>query len=99
MDHRCAGVRIVGEIDSGAHALLESSIGLLCRMAPKLIVIDHGDVTFAGAALPNFLASLHGHLPPSSTVIVSSPYPQVRRLLQRSGLTQTVNIRDRTPHR
>ena len=99
LDERCAGVRIVGEIDSGAKALLDSSIGLLSRMAPKLVLVDLGDVTFAGAALPDFLAKMHGQLPPGSTLIVSNPYPQVRQLLQLSGLTQIVSIRHRIPHR
>jgi anti-anti-sigma factor len=98
-DERCAAVRIVGEIDSGAAPLLASSVRLLSRMSPNLVLIDVGDVEFAGAALPNFLATVHCQLPPDCCLVVCNPAPMVRWLLQATGITQIVSIRDHSPHR
>jgi anti-anti-sigma factor len=98
LDENRAGVRIVGEIDLSAEPVLDSSIRLLSRMSPRLVQVDLGDVTFAGAALPNFLARMYGQLPPGFSLVVSNPSPQVRRLLQISGMTQIMSIRDGSPH-
>ena len=89
-----ACVRIVGELDTAAAPVLASSIRQLSRMSPERVVVDVADVTFAGSALPNFLATLHGKLPPGCSLVVRHPRPMLRRVLLAAGMTQIVSISD-----
>jgi anti-anti-sigma regulatory factor len=75
--------------------VLASSIQLLSRMSPTWVVVDVADVTFAGSALPNFLATMRGQLPPGCSLMVRHPRPMLRRVLQATGMTHIVSVSDR----
>jgi anti-anti-sigma factor len=87
-------VCLVGEIDLAASAALSDAADRLSAIAPATVVVDLAGVTFAGAALLNFLAALHSILPAGATLMVCRPAVDVRRVLQITGMNHIAVICD-----
>ena len=79
-------VCLSGEIDMRSSAKLTELTAVLSTVAPATVVIDLAEVTFACAALPNFLARLHRCLPADSAMLLYRPTAGTRRVLQATGM-------------
>ena len=92
--HR-ADVRITGDVDLDAAPVLDEAVSRVASGAPRSVYVDLAGVTFAGAALPNFLARAHGLLPRGCVLVVCRANPMTTRVLQMAAMTQIVVMRDR----
>lgn len=92
-----AHVRITGDLDMAAAAVLETAVLDLSRMSPRAVHFDLAGVTFADSVLPNFLARTHNAMPEGFSMVVCRPSGTVRRILQVSDMTKIAKIRDDPP--
>lgn len=91
--HR-ADVRITGEVDTPAASALTEAAFRLADGSPRSVFVDLAGVTFAGSALPNFLALAHRLLPRRSVLVVCRPDRMTHRVLQMTGMMQILTVRD-----
>jgi hypothetical protein len=84
---------LVGEIDIAANTTLADTIDWLIAQAPAVVVVDLADVTFASAALPNFLTRAAMALP-AVAVVVRYATPLTTWVLRATGLPNVVTIAD-----
>ena len=87
-------VRITGDIDLAAAPVLAEAVRQLAIGSPRSVFVDLAGVTFAGSALPNFLARAYGRLPRGSSLVVCRPNPMTRRVLQMTDMTRILIVRD-----
>lgn len=86
-------VSLSGEIDLTTRPLLGEALDRAAEAAPGAVYVDLAAVTFAGAALPNFLFELRQMLPRRSTIVLCRPAPPVQWVLRAADVSQIATIR------
>ena len=94
---RSALICLAGDIDQSASERLCSAADWLAAVAPASVLIDLGAVTFAGAALPNFVARAYGALPDGSALALCRARPMTRRVLELTGMERIATLREHLP--
>ena len=89
-----ADVRITGDVDMVAAPVLAEAARQLAMGSPRSVFVDLAGVTFAGSALPNFLARAYGLLPRGSSLVVCRPSPMTRWVLHMTDMTRILIVRD-----
>ena len=87
-----ADVQITGDVDMAALPVLADAVSQLAAASPRSVFVDLAGVTFAGSALPNFLARAYGVLPRESSLVVCRPSPMTRRVLDMTDMMRIVTV-------
>ncbi len=90
-----ACLRLIGEVDGDCEQVLTHTAADLRRLAPRRVFVDLAEVSFAGAALVNFLVRVVHAVPPTRAIVLCRPTRQTVRLLR---LTSTDSIAARSDH-
>jgi anti-anti-sigma factor len=93
-DARSALICLGGEIDQAGFEQLSAAADRLATVAPASVIVDLGAVTFAGAALPNFVARMHDIVPNSAALVMCRSRPMIRRVLELTGMTEIATLRE-----
>jgi anti-anti-sigma factor len=88
---RMVKICVVGELDLDAIPMLVEVTEHLDAVAPRRIVVELGGLSFAGSALPNWLARMRGRLDGGPSVTVRHPQPLVGRVL---AITEMADLID-----
>ncbi len=88
---------VSGDIDMDARPLLGDALRQVTETVPVAVYVDLAGVTFAGSELANFLFEVRHALPPASAIALCRPAPQIRWLLQATGLTWVATVRRDVP--
>jgi anti-anti-sigma factor len=87
-----ARVGVTGEIDLTVEDALAGAVCQLGALAPRAVVIDLTDVTFAGTSLVNFLMRVRGVIPHDASMRTLGAIPLVRRVLAVTAVDQLVGL-------
>lgn len=91
---RRADLVLSGDVDMVARPLLAHAVDRVAAAAPDTTVVDLAAVTFAGATLLNFLASLRLCVPAGSVLVACDPTPTVSYVLTRTDGSKIATIRN-----
>lgn len=86
-------IRLVGAIEMGAEAALDTAIARVQTLTPGTVVIDLAGVTFAGSLLLHFLIRLHAAAPRAS-IGLRHAKPTIRSILTVTGVHELVILDD-----
>ncbi|WP_147315403.1 STAS domain-containing protein [Asanoa ferruginea] len=86
-----------GEIDADCTPVLTATAARVHRLAPQRMFVDLAEVSFAGAALVNFLVRVVNGLPPSCVTVFCRATPQTTRLLRITSVDSIAALSDRLP--
>lgn len=89
---RRAELLLSGDVDLPARQPLADAVDQLAAAAPDHIVVNLAAVTFAGATLVNFLASVRAAVPPRSVLVACRPAPLVHFVLRMTDAAQIATI-------
>jgi anti-anti-sigma factor len=89
-----ATVVISGELDALALPLLSSRFAQIMDARPGRLVINLAAVEFMDCAAARLIISTGGYLPRGERVVIRSPSPPVRRLLELTGLAARCEMED-----
>jgi anti-anti-sigma factor len=81
-----------GDIDLAVEPALVVAVGELEALAPRAVVIDLADVTFAGASLVNFLIRVRNVIPGTASMRVLGATPIVERVLTVTAVDKFVGL-------
>ncbi|MEU9076072.1 STAS domain-containing protein [Kitasatospora sp. NPDC048538] len=87
-----------GQVDQGEHVLLDAGLARAVKERPPRLVIDLAGLTFCDSTGLNAL--LRTRLEALATgveLVLASPPPQVKRLLELTGTDGVFTIRDDVP--
>jgi anti-anti-sigma factor len=90
-------VRIIGDVDLLAAADLARAEQQLAATRCPLVCVDLTGITFAGAALANFLFAVSAGLPGGASMLLCGPTPATRRIIELTFLDQLATVRDDIP--
>ena len=90
--NRRTDVHIIGDLDVDAVPALNDAVDRVTALLPGRVVVDLGEVPFAGSALPNFLIRLVDVLPAMIPVTVCRPQPMSRLVLEVTGMGRILTI-------
>lgn len=89
-----ATVVISGELDALAVPLLSSQLARILDARPGRLVINLAGVGFIDCAAARLITGTGRYLPRGELVVIRSPSPPVRRLLELSGLAARCEVED-----
>lgn len=81
-------VTLRGELDLTTVPVLSACLAEVAVESPARLVFDLAALTFADCAGARVIACTGSILPPGSAVILRSPAPSVRRVLELTGLAE-----------
>lgn len=84
-------IRVAGELDRDAAPMLAGVTQYLNDLAPLHVVVELGELSFAGSALPNWLARIRSQLPSRPSVAIRHPQPLVRNVLAITNMADLVD--------
>ncbi|MFF2147006.1 STAS domain-containing protein [Kitasatospora sp. NPDC058190] len=88
-------LRLHGEVDHGQRADLEEALGRAVKNGLPRLVVDLADLSFCDSTGLNALLSARlDALANSVRLILATPSPQVRRLLEITGADEVFTVRD-----
>lgn len=79
-------VCLSGAIDPAVKPALHDVGEQLRAAAPRTVLVDLAEVTFACSTLANFVAQVRNALPPEASLAVCRPSAMTRRLLTLAGV-------------
>ena len=89
-----ADVRIAGDVDMAAVPMLTDTVRQLSERSPRSVFVDLAGITFAGAALANFLAQAHSRMPRGSFLVVCRPAATTLSVLVATGVLGVLTVCD-----
>jgi len=94
-----ATVRLSGELDVAARAVLREHLAPLATKQVDRLVVDVTGVPYMDCATAELILQLaHEALPAGVNPIIRNPRPIVRRLLELSGLARQCTVEGRRGH-
>ena len=88
---------LTGEIDLADSALLSTTVEWLCHVQPTVVLVDLSGVTYAGSALPNFVAEAHQQLPDGTNLILWRAGPAADLVLRATSMDVIATLTDDPP--
>lgn len=79
-------VYVRGAIDPAVEPALHDVVEQLRAMAPRTVLVDLAEVTFAGSTLANFVAQVRDALPAEASLAVCRPSAMTRQVLMLAGV-------------
>jgi anti-anti-sigma factor len=89
-----ACLEISGELDVTTIPALTRQLARLADLRPGRLVIDLSGLAYLDCASASLLASTAALLPAGRSLVLASARPEVRRLLQVTGLAGRVELAD-----
>jgi len=93
--HR-AQLSLTGDIDLAASAVLSETVDWLTATAPLSVLVDLSEVTFAGSALPNFVARVSQAMPSGTELVLWRARPATGLVLRITDMATIATLRDDT---
>lgn len=92
---RAATVTVCGEVDFATAGILTQQLSEIAAREPDRLVIDLGEVEFLDAAGVHAITRTRHALPEHCPLVLQSPAPQVRKVLEMTGLDSLCTIQAR----
>ncbi|GIE85734.1 STAS domain-containing protein [Actinoplanes regularis] len=84
---------VAGELDLDAAPMLAEVTDHLIGLAPLQVVVELGELAFAGSALPNWLARTQNQMHGRSSLAIRHPQPLVSRVLTLTKMSHLIDHR------
>lgn len=85
---------LAGELDVGGATILRESVVRALEGSPSRVVFDVAELTFIDSSGLGVLASTVRRLSPAGQIVVKAPSPNVRKVLELTGLNTLLVVED-----
>ncbi len=87
-----ATVALHGEVDIASVADLRDALSRAVAVRPGRLVVDLADTSFVDCSVVNAIAGARRDAPPGCRIVIGSPSPFARRVIQLTGLDRLCPI-------